>query len=42
MERTLTESPRVWINAGKRGQLAGMAPAEILRILAPVLIEAAV
>jgi len=42
MERTLTESPRVWINAGKRGQLSGMAPAEILRILAPVLIEAAV
>ncbi len=42
MERTLTESPRVWINAGKRGQLAGMAPAEILRILAPLLIETAI
>jgi len=42
MERTLTDCPRVFINAGKRGQLAEMSPAEILRILEPTLVEAAV
>ena len=42
MERTLTDCPRVWINAGKRGRLAEMAPAEILRILNPVLVDASV
>lgn len=42
MERTLGDHPRIWINAGKRGQLAEMAPAEILRILEPALINAAI
>lgn len=42
MERTLTDCPRVFINAGKRGQLAEMSPAEILRILEPTIVEAAV
>ncbi|MHB8055257.1 MAG: aminoacyl-tRNA deacylase [Candidatus Aminicenantales bacterium] len=42
MERTLTDCPRIWINAGKRGQLAELAPSEILRILKPTLVDAAV
>jgi len=42
MERTLAGCARVWINAGKRGRLAEMAPAEIIRILEPILVEASV
>jgi len=42
MERTLADCPKVWINAGKRGQLAEMTPAEIVRILEPALVDAAV
>ncbi len=42
MERTLADCPRVFINAGKRGQLAEMSPAEIRRILEPTLVDAAV
>ncbi len=42
MERTLTDCPRVWINAGKRGQLAEMNPSELLRLLEPTLVDAAV
>jgi Cys-tRNA(Pro) deacylase len=41
MERTLLDCPRVFINAGKRGQLAEMSPAEIVRILEPTLVDAA-
>jgi Cys-tRNA(Pro) deacylase len=42
MERSLADCPRVWINAGKRGQLAEMTPSELLQILEPVLIEVAI
>jgi len=42
MERTLTDCPRIFINAGKRGQLAEMSLSELLRILEPALIDAAV
>ena len=42
MERTLADCPKVWINAGKRGQLAEMTPAEIVRILNPAFVDAAV
>ncbi len=42
MERTLTDCPRVFINAGKRGRLAEMTPAEIVRILEPELVDAAI
>ncbi len=42
MERSLTGCPRIFINAGKRGQLAEMSLSELLRILEPALIDAAV
>jgi len=42
MERTLADCPRVWINAGKRGQLAEMDPSELLRLLEPTLVDTAV
>ncbi len=33
--------PRIFINAGKRGLLAGLDPAELKRVLDPTLVEAA-
>jgi Cys-tRNA(Pro) deacylase len=40
MERTIADLPKIYINAGKRGLLAEIAPADALRILAPLLVEA--
>jgi Cys-tRNA(Pro) deacylase len=42
MERTLADCPRVFINAGKRGMLAELAPAEIIRLLNPGLVDVAI
>lgn len=33
--------PRIYINAGKRGLLAGLDPAELKRVLKPTLVDAA-
>jgi Cys-tRNA(Pro) deacylase len=41
MERTILELPRIYINGGRRGFLVGIAPQEIVRTLAPALVEAA-
>lgn len=41
MQRTILELPRVYINGGARGFLVALAPAEIERVLAPTLVEAA-
>jgi Cys-tRNA(Pro) deacylase len=41
MERTIADLPRIYINGGKRGYLVGMAPAELIRVLQPTLVEAA-
>ncbi|MGL6046920.1 MAG: YbaK/EbsC family protein, partial [Vogesella sp.] len=32
--------PRIYINGGKRGFLIGLAPAELQRVLQPVLVDA--
>jgi Cys-tRNA(Pro) deacylase len=40
LERTITDLPKIYINAGKRGLLAEIAPADAVRILAPLLVEA--
>jgi Cys-tRNA(Pro) deacylase len=42
MERTLIDCPKVFINAGKRGMLAELAPAEIVRLLNPGLVDVAI
>jgi Cys-tRNA(Pro) deacylase len=42
MERTIAGLPRLFINAGKRGLLAEITPADVSAILEPVLVEAAV
>jgi Cys-tRNA(Pro) deacylase len=39
LERSILELPRIYINGGRRGYLLGIAPAELVRVLAPVLVE---
>ena len=39
MEKTILDLPRVFINGGKRGYLVDLAPAEIVRVLQPTLVE---
>ena len=41
VERSILELPKIYINGGRRGFLVGIAPAEIARTLAPVLVDAA-
>ena len=40
-ERTIADLPRLYVNGGKRGYLVGMAPADLLRVLAPTLVDVA-
>ena len=39
MEETIMELPTVYINGGRRGYLVGMAPQDVVRILAPRLVK---
>jgi Cys-tRNA(Pro) deacylase len=41
LERSVLALPKIYINGGRRGFLVGIAPAEIARTLAPVLVDAA-
>ena len=41
MERTIIELPRLYVNGGRRGYLVGMTPADLVRVLKPVLVDAA-
>ncbi len=41
MERTIAELPRIYVNGGRRGFLVGLAPADLIRVLSPVLVDAA-
>jgi len=41
LERSILDLPKIYINGGRRGFLVGIAPAEIARTLAPVLVDAA-
>ena len=40
MERSILALERIWINGGRRGFLVCIAPAELVRTLNPVLVEA--
>ena len=42
MEQTICDLPLIYINAGTRGLLAQMPPAELLRVLQPALVSAAI
>ena len=41
LERSILELPKIYINGGRRGFLVGIAPQEIVRTLAPALVEVA-
>ncbi len=41
MERSILELRKIYINGGRRGFLVGIAPAEIVRLLAPVQVTVA-
>lgn len=42
MEASITELPYLYINGGKRGYLVGMTPADVVRVLQPVLVNIAI
>ena len=39
IERTILDLPLIYINGGRKGYLVGIAPGEIVRVLAPVTVE---
>ena len=41
MERSILALDRIWINGGRRGFLVCLSPAEIVRTLAPTIVEVA-
>ena len=41
LERSVLELERIYINGGRRGYLLGMPPAELARVLSPVLVDVA-
>ena len=41
MERSILELERIYINGGRRGFLVSLAPRELVRVLAPQLVEVA-
>ncbi|TAN51582.1 MAG: Cys-tRNA(Pro) deacylase, partial [Betaproteobacteria bacterium] len=42
LERSILELPRIYINGGRRGFLVGIAPGEIVRTLAPRVVDVAI
>jgi Cys-tRNA(Pro) deacylase len=42
VERSITALPRVYVNGGRRGYLVGLAPADLVRVLAPTLVDVAI
>lgn len=41
MEKTILDLDRILINGGKRGFLVGIAPVDVVRVVAPTLVNAA-
>jgi Cys-tRNA(Pro) deacylase len=41
MERSIADLDRLYINGGRRGFLVSLAPADLIRVLKPTLVEAA-
>ena len=39
LQRTIADLPYVYVNGGRRGYLVGMAPADLVRVLQPTLID---
>jgi Cys-tRNA(Pro) deacylase len=42
MERTIADLDRIYVNGGRRGFLVSMTPADLMRVLSPTLVDAAV
>jgi len=42
LERSIAELPRIYINGGARGFLVAIDPRELVRVLAPTLVEVAI
>jgi Cys-tRNA(Pro) deacylase len=41
MERSILELPVAYVNGGSRGFLVGIAPADVVKVLSPTLVDAA-
>lgn len=41
VERTILSLAKIYVNGGKRGYLVGLDPAELVRLLSPIPVEAA-
>ena len=41
VQRTIVDLPRIYVNGGRRGYLVGIAPADLVRVLAPTLADIA-
>jgi Cys-tRNA(Pro) deacylase len=41
VEKTILDLPRIYINGGRRGYLLGIAPSDLVRVLAPKAVEVA-
>ena len=39
LEKSILARPKIYINGGRRGYLVGIDPAEIVRLLAPIIVE---
>ena len=39
VEKSILELERIYVNGGSRGFLVGMAPADLVRVLEPVVVE---
>jgi Cys-tRNA(Pro) deacylase len=42
MQRTIADLPVVYVNGGRRGYLVGMTPTDLVRVLAPELVDIAI
>jgi Cys-tRNA(Pro) deacylase len=42
LERTIADLPYVYVNGGRRGYLVGMAPADLIGVLRPTLVDVAI
>jgi Cys-tRNA(Pro) deacylase len=41
MERTIADLDRIYVNGGRRGFLVSLAPSDLIRVLSPDLVDAA-
>ena len=41
LQRTIADLPYLYVNGGRRGYLVGMTPAELMRVLQPVVVDVA-